>query len=199
MNSEKNSQQYCKITDQGYKFRSFFALDLPKNIQEEITSIINTLKKQNKYCNLHWSKPENLHLTIRFLGNISFSQYEKIISRVGESIKGFKSFVISLDDLIIFPSPEYPVILALKPEPFLVLLMLNQLIEKGLASCEVQEELRAFRPHLTLGRIRNKIHLEIPTVKLPQLKFTVNNLQLYRSELSKNGSKYTLLKSFDFN
>lgn len=177
------------------KFRSFFALDLPKDIQEEIAVIINNLKKQRKYHNLRWSKPENLHLTMRFLGNISSLQCEKIISQVRESVKELESFTVSFDDLIVFPSSKHPIVLALKPEPFLTLLKLNQLIEKSLTNCEVQEELRAFAPHLTLCKIRNKRHFNAPIIKLPQLKFVVNNLQLYRSDPTAEGSKYTLLAS----
>lgn len=185
------------MEEQAFKFRSFFAIDIPKNIQKEIAKIICELKGQNKYHNLRWSKPENLHLTIRFLGNISLAQCEKIIIQVQKVIRGLETFSLSFDDLIIFPSSQYPVVLALKPEPLVKLLMLNQLVEKGLSDCNVQEERRVFSPHLTLAKVTDK-HIEKPGIKLPKLSFAVNKLQLYRSDLTSEGSKYSLLASMDF-
>lgn len=180
------------------KFRSFFAIDLSKEVQEQIVNLIDNIKKQRKYRNIRWSKPENLHLTMRFLGNISLVQYEKIVARVKEGVKDFETFILSFDELIIFPSPQHPIVLALKPEPLLTLLKLNQIIEKNLVNCEVQEEHRTFAPHLTLAKIRGKHHFKAPIIKLPKLNFEVNRLQLYRSDPTEEGAKYTLLTSLAF-
>ena len=109
------------------KFRSFFAIDLSDDVHYETIKLIKYLKKQKHYQHIKWTKSENLHITMRFLGNISVEQYERIIFQVSEKIKDIKPFSISFTSLIVFPSPEKPVAVALKPDPLAALINLRVL------------------------------------------------------------------------
>ena len=58
--------------------RAFFAIMIPKRMQERIIKIISQLKKNPLYRNIRWTKPKNLHITLRFLGSISRGQLADI-------------------------------------------------------------------------------------------------------------------------
>ena len=174
------------------KFRAFFALDLPDEIRHEVVKLIKYLKKH--YQHIKWTKPENLHITMRFLGNISYDQFEKIINQVGAAINPVTPFTITFSDLIIFPSKHKPIAIALKPEPMAPLIKLNQIIEKNLINCDIKPETRAFIPHLTLGKIKTR---RAPVIRandyspLRDMELNVNHITLFRSQTGQDGSVYT--------
>ena len=79
---------------QDKKIRAFFAIDLPENIRHEVISLIMLLKKANPNKNIIWVKPENLHITLKFLGNIAQSQYERFLPKIEAVISECKKFEI---------------------------------------------------------------------------------------------------------
>lgn len=176
------------------KFRAFFAIDINDNIRYEAVKLIKFLKKQKIYRHIRWTRTENLHITMRFLGNISNSEYQKITEQVSEKTKNLKPFSIHLASLIIFPSIKKPIVIALQPEPLTQLIKLNQLIEKGLTNSDIKPETKSFSPHLTLGRITRRRHIFEPfEIELPKMHLKVREIILYKSDLTKTGPIYTPL------
>jgi 2'-5' RNA ligase len=176
------------------KFRAFFAIDINDNIRYEAVKLIKFLKKQKNYQDIRWTKTENLHITMRFLGNISNSEYQKITEQISQKIKNIKPFFIHLASLIIFPSIKKPIVIALQPEPLTQLIKLNQLIEKSIINCDIKPETKSFSPHLTLGRIIRRRHTFEPfEIELPKMRLKVYEIILYRSDLTKTGPIHTPL------
>jgi 2'-5' RNA ligase len=177
------------------KFRAFLAIDITNEVRYEITKLIKYLTQQNLHANIKWIKPENLHLTIRFLGNITIAQYEEIITQVSIATTNIKPFSINYSDLIIFPSTEKPVAIALKPEPIAPLIKLNRLIENSMKICAIKPDSRPYLPHLTLGKIKNKPqNLKLPSIELPTMQFTAQHVELVRSDTGgENSPQYTTL------
>jgi 2'-5' RNA ligase len=182
------------MNEKNEKFRAFFAVDLSTEIRHEAVKLIQYLKKH--YQHIKWTKPENLHITMRFLGNISYEQFAKIVDQVGQGLKAITPFTINFSDLVIFPSKHKPIAMALKPEPIAPLIKLNQIIEKSLIDCDIKPETRAFLPHLTLGKIKTR---HVPIVRaiyespVQKLELNVNNIILFRSQTGMDGSIYTPL------
>lgn len=174
-------------------FRSFFAVDLSDEVRYEAVKLIKFLKKQKHYQRIKWTKPENLHITMRFLGNISWSQYEQIVSEVSQDMQNIEPFTINFTQLILFPSPQKPIAIALKPDPMAPLIKLNQLLEQSVINCDVKPEPRAFVPHLTLGKIKTRRAPQLPEIEIPNMELTIKDVKLFRSQTGMNGSVYTQL------
>ncbi len=175
------------------KFRAFIAIDFTDDVRNELTQFQKELKLQPELHSLKWTKPENLHITMRFLGNITPTQYNAITTALAHSLNEIEPCTVSLADLIIFPTSENPVALALKPQPIAILVKLNQLIEQAIIKCGIKPEPRPFLPHLTLAKIKPQRQLELPQIELPKLQLPVKGVTLFRSDTSMEGSQYTPL------
>lgn len=176
------------------KIRAFFAIDINDTIRYQVVQLIKFLMRQKHFRQIRWTRTENLHITMRFLGNISNTEYQQITEQVSEKIKNIKPFSIHLASLIIFPSIKKPLVVALQPEPLTQLVKLNQLVEESLINCDIKPETRAFSPHLTLGRItRRRRAFEPFEIELPKMHLKVREIILYKSDLTKTGPIYTPL------
>ncbi|MGD9153234.1 MAG: RNA 2',3'-cyclic phosphodiesterase [Gammaproteobacteria bacterium] len=176
------------------KFRAFFAIDLPENIRTEVTSFMKLLKKANPNKNISWVKPENLHITLKFLGNITQLQCEQFLPEIKTVISGWGKFEIKLDKLVLFPSKRKPRVIALLPSPLEQLIALACKIEEKVVDCNIPAEARSFKPHLTLARIKNKNICELKDVTLPPLIFEIQRVTLFHSEVLYPGSRYVPLE-----
>jgi 2'-5' RNA ligase len=178
--------------------RTFFAIDFAVANNKGIVELIQQLKTSENYPQVIWTKPENLHLTLRFLGTITTDQCVQLITKVDTALKNFAPFKISLAELMLFPNEKQQIALALKPETNASLMKLNQILEQAVAAGKLVSDPRPFMPHLTLGKIKGKPVKKLIPVKLPKLACTINNLKLYRSENSPNGPIYKPLACFKF-
>lgn len=180
------------------KFRAFLAIDFADNIRYDLTQFQKQLKLQLELHLLKWTKPENLHITMRFLGNITPDQYDKITSSLADSLLDIEPFILSLTELIIFPNSKRPVALALKPEPLAPLLQLNQLIEQAVIKHGIKPESRPFLPHLTLAKIKHRRDLELPQIKTPKFQTLARGITFFRSDTDQDGSQYIPLVCIAF-
>jgi RNA 2',3'-cyclic 3'-phosphodiesterase len=174
-------------------FRAFCALDLSLDTAAQVITIIQDLKKSGKYPHIKWTKPENLHLTMRFLGNISDEQFANLVTCVNNKLYLISTFTLQLTELFIFPNKHNQVALALKPAPLTTLIQINQILEKCAVECDMKPEPRPFSPHLTLGKIKGKPIHELAPSKIPKLACEIKSVQVYKSEIMENGSTYTPL------
>lgn len=136
-------------------FRAFFALTLPFAIKQAIGQIIIQLKQNSQLFQVKWTRLENLHLTMRFLGNITPEEYFRITKLMNDVVYEIEPFTLKFSKIIIFPNESHPVAIALKPEPLIELVKLNRILENTLRDCKIHQEKRGFAPHLTLGKIRH--------------------------------------------
>lgn len=179
---------------QDKKFRAFFAVDLPGNIRHKVASLIRSLKKDNPNKNISWMQPENLHITLKFLGNITQLQCEQFLPKIEAVISEWKKFEIKLDKLVLFPSKHKPRVIALLPSQLEQLAALSYKIEEQVVQYDIPAETRSFKPHLTLARIRDKNICEIKKTTLSPLVFEIQRVTLFRSEISSSGSRHVPLR-----
>jgi|SRR3989344_3534828 len=174
--------------------RCFLAIDL----NDECKDYLFKLQKEfSKYLKAKWVEKRNLHLTLKFLGDIDENKLETV-KRILFEIK-FKRFKIYLNEIGVFPNEGFinVVWVGLKPENDIM--DLQKKIDGALLCLFPQDQ--KFLSHVTLGRvklIKNKTKFKeiLKETKINKIGFEVNNFRLYKSELTKDGPKYHLLKEF---
>ncbi len=184
--------------------RAFLAADPPPEILERIAAIQRELKKTVQ-GSIAWVRPEGIHLTLKFFGNIAPEQAEVIVTEVRRSVPGTPPLSLCGRSLGVFPDPHRPRVIWLGLDGDVARLSaLQEKIETGLETCGFAREERPFRAHLTLARIKDRrglVGLE-QALKNPRLQeaggFIVDKLTLFRSELTPKGAIYTRLATFPF-
>lgn len=180
--------------------RAFIAIELPANIIDALKKIQDELKDgSNKVA---WVKPENIHLTIRFLGDIEAGKIDGIAGLLEDAAAKNRSFDISVKGAGAFPKMDNPRVLWAGIEDSKNLLPLYSNLEEGLEPLGLKKEERPFKPHLTLGRVKflndKKIfrkHIEkYKDITLGQ--FTAEGICLFQSRLTPNGAVYVKLKEY---
>ena len=174
--------------------RCFIAIDFPREIMNELGKIQEELKKK-KIFHGKLTEKENLHLTLKFLGEIDDGQVEEVRKKLRE-IKFFR-FEAGLGEIGVF-SPRFIRIVWVH----ILGNKLNELqkeIDFKLQNFFSVEE--RFMSHLTIARVKNikdrKLFIEeIEKIKIPKLSFEINNFKLMRSELKPSGAEYTSIEEY---
>ncbi len=170
--------------------RSFIAVDI-KN-PEKLTVVNQEL---STCCNANFVKPENLHITLRFLGNIPENMVEKISNIISESCKNISPFKIEFVGLGAFPNINYVRVLWIGIKNLQPLVKINLCIDEELKKIHYYKD-KEFLPHITIARVKsvsNKTKLQhiLNTYKETKFdEFFVNEVKLKKSELSAMGPKY---------
>ncbi|MHB8091432.1 MAG: RNA 2',3'-cyclic phosphodiesterase [Syntrophales bacterium] len=185
-------------------FRLFLAIALPDGLNREIARLQGRLQRIVT-GNIRWVKPEGLHLTLKFFGDVSAMEVEQISAACGQAAAADAPFTLSLRGLGTFPSAKRPRVVYLEMEGDTKRLTVFQAkLEKKLSEMSFPREERPFLPHLTLARIKT---LSEPDSLLRELsassayeagQFTASELCLFKSDLTPGGAIYTKLAAYPF-
>jgi len=176
--------------------RTFICLELPETIRVQAEELQRRLASLGD--KIRWANPRNLHLTLRFLGEISRSQVETVCLAVRCAAARVDAFPIRLSGTGCFPSPRRPRAFWIGVADASPLVHLFEAIEDELASAGFPREARRFSPHLTLGRVRNdrsnsRLGEAMVRAEFDAAPFLVTDVTVMKSELRKSGSVYTAL------
>lgn len=188
------------------KIRSFLAFDISDEMKTELITLIEVLA--TKAGDVKWLKPEHLHCTVKFFGDVEEELLLGSITKVLERELAHQA-PIELEGIGIgvFPNWRYPrVIWAGLGGDTQAAKSLYTRIDAALESFHLKRDSRKdFRLHLTLGRVKSKIKDPSPLVSFVEKqvgrifgKLTVNELVLYKSVLTKEGPIYTPLRKLKF-
>lgn len=144
-----------------------------------------------------WVQPGNFHITVWFIGYIESTEVINIINAIKTEINTMKSFIVNVIKLDHFPKPNSNIIAAYI-EPCRPLLKLYTKIETVMTDLNYLAEDRKYQPHITLLRQKNKRSFHILPINLNNYQLPVNELILYKSEITKEGSIYHPLHRFKF-
>jgi 2'-5' RNA ligase len=184
--------------------RSFIAIELPGDLQIEISQIIGRLQnKAGKSC-VRWVSVENIHLTLKFLGDITSSAIADIQELIKSEATNQLTFNVEIGGSGAFPNIKRPRIiwLGVNSPPELASLQSGIVIALSKLGYPIEE--RPFSPHLTLGRVRENastaelaaITSALNDVRIGILgKVSVDKIHLFKSDLQPGGSVYTKLYS----
>ena len=177
--------------------RAFIATMVPEGIRKKITDFIN--KEKRKEQPIKWVNFENLHITLKFLGEISEEKKNEIITVLTETAKKFTPFQVGLEGIGCFPSSKNPRVLwigvATGNEQ---LCNIANELEENLSQLGVKKEKR-FHAHLTIGRIKKFCKVDDVLEKNIMFEpFTVHSITLFKSTLKPKGPIYEAIKTIIF-
>ena len=175
--------------------RAFIAIELPPEIKQGIAKVQGQLRKNG--ANAGWTRPEGIHLTLKFLGEVDESRVSEIMMALTAAAKGIGKLNLEVTGAGGFPNMKNPRVLWLGVTGDIEKLSaLQASVENAMTELGFEREGRTFSPHLTLGRIKfskpggnwqQKIE-SIRDVKLGG--FEAERVSLMKSELKREGAVY---------
>ena len=186
--------------------RLFVALEIPAHVRNHLTALIRELSKletSSAHKRAGWVRPENLHVTLKFIGE---TPPDKLVSIRGElnAVRSDSSLELRFRGLGCFPNERRPRVLWAGMEAMPNLASLAGEIEERLEKLGIERDPRSFTPHLTLARfdppgisqeLRSKVR-ENSTHDFGSLH--TSEFHLIQSKLKPTGAEYTTLQSFRF-
>lgn len=173
----------------------FIAIKIPETIKEKIRELQKELRET--ITGVRWVKPEIIHLTLKFLGEVEERQLEDVCSVIKASIKEIPKFNISLAELGAFPNLRRPRVLwiSLKVGREKIIELITKL-EQGFAKIGFKPEDRKPSPHLTIGRVKKR-GSGIELQEFETEAFTAVKVYLIKSTLTPQGPIYEDIKEFE--
>ena len=175
--------------------RTFIAAELPEEIKEYLYNLEKQLKTKLP-SKINWVHKKNLHITLKFLGEVKESDVE-IIKNNLTNIK-IKSFDLSLAKIGTFPQYGTPKVIWIGLTPEKPLIELQQKVDEETIKYFSSAK---FEAHLTLGRIRQIKEREafkkiLEQIEINKLNFKVDSFTLFESILTKDGAKYKAIEKY---
>jgi 2'-5' RNA ligase len=173
--------------------RAFVAVELDPKLAPGVVAVQEQLARDG-WQRVKWVEAHNLHFTLKFLGEVSVDDLDKIAGSIDRGLRGFHQFGVELAGIGAFPSASRPRVIWIgvgqgKEQ----LCSLAEAVRK-----EFPTEKQPFRPHLTIGRVKDA--RAIPVLKeaadLKLGRFTVERVSLIQSALTRSGPIYTRLHEF---
>ncbi len=184
--------------------RLFIGIALPQYVRQNLESLLGVLRPA---AEIHWSPPENLHLTTKFIGPWSPERLDELTGAL-KNVPGRPPCNVEIRCLGWFPNPHAPRVFWAGVHGGESLKELARDTEQALAGIGVPLEKKAYSPHLTLARIDQSTALAQPpalaalrqaVANLPSREFgmfPVDRFMLYRSVVGSHGSRYSVLAEF---
>jgi 2'-5' RNA ligase len=179
--------------------RCFIAIELPDALKGEIAS--RTEGARNCGADAKWVKTENLHLTLKFLGNTSEELMPDIKDALAGAVAGHKSFAIRFKGAGVFPDRKRPRVIWVGIEDSGSLVALQKEVEEAMAAQGFEVEGRAYSPHLTIGRLKSPRRRDLLLKELDTLggeefgSIEVTEISMMKSTLKPSGAEYSRLFS----
>ena len=194
--------------------RAFIAIDMPAPVLRQLTAaqrqLSQHLRVQQLDRSVRWTPAGNLHLTLRFLGEIDGLQQRMLAQGLAEIAARHAPLALFADGVGCFPNARRPSVLWCGLQGDLAALSrLQAEVETDAQLAGLPAEAKPFTPHLTIGRLQRSVtsaqlqavgaaamHFAAPSGRLEGSTPTVDELLLMRSELTPSGSIYTRLGVF---
>jgi 2'-5' RNA ligase len=184
-------------------FRAFIAIDLPESVKSFLSEAQEALKSYG--FGVKWVRPQNIHLTLKFLGDTATADTDKIAEAMTLAAMNCPIVSLTAKGIGVFPNVRRPrVIWAGLNGRVQTLANLQQTLNAHLANLGFATDTRAFKSHLTLGRVKGKIASDRMIAAIDKLKelesesFETHAVILFKSELRPSGAVYTKVQRIDF-
>jgi 2'-5' RNA ligase len=186
------------------KIRAFLAIDLPGEVRGEIAALQGRLKSALE--GVRWTRPEGIHLTLKFFGDIDKNTIGSISNIVEKRTKGLGPLSLTMGEIGAFPNPGRARVLWIGVEGEIErLASLQGGMEDDFEGLGFAKERRSFTPHLTLGRARSSRGMISGLREVMESvwyddpnPFSAEGLTLFKSDLTPGGAVYTKLAYFSF-
>ena len=178
--------------------RSFLALSLPDEARAAASTLQGDLRGRVAPRAVKWVAPENIHLTLKFLGEIAQENVPRVIAILRQCVEGVAPFEVEVKGAGAFPTPRRPRVLFVDAhdEPPILADIANRLND-AMTAADVPREDRGFRNHVTIGRVRKPSSLAETAAELGKSAersfgtMSVEEAVLMKSDLRPDGPVYT--------
>jgi 2'-5' RNA ligase len=184
--------------------RVFVAIEIDSEIKNKLSEYLSRLKRTG--ADVKWVSPENIHLTLKFIGYIEKETLIDLNKIINDTVFGIGPFSISIGNIGAFPSLEKPrVVFACVEERGSNLLRIYEKLDKGVELLGIKKESKKYVGHITLGRVKsqkNIFKLKNALNSETECYFgleKVTSLSLIQSKLTPTGPIYTKLNNFILN
>ncbi|MCF8027446.1 MAG: RNA 2',3'-cyclic phosphodiesterase [Desulfobacteraceae bacterium] len=196
--SEKNTQKGRTQAQTDDFVRAFIAVSLPGEVTAALADLQARLRKSG--LKMKYTAPENIHLTLKFLGPVPASAVKAVSAATADAVSGFSRMCIDARGLGVFPGIRRPRVMwtgigGQTQE----LACLQQTVEEKMAELEFEREHREFTGHLTLGRFKAKPDPAGVADAIEQFgdfcagPFEIQSVQLFESTLTPKGPVYRVI------
>jgi 2'-5' RNA ligase len=184
--------------------RAFIAIELPKHLQDAVEKQTSRLRQTLGNDIVRWVPTRNMHLTLKFLGDIATSHVDFLKQLLAREADSHPQFDMQISGLGSYPTSRRPRVLWAGLHTPADLISLQKSIEAGTTRLGYEQDEHAFSPHLTLGRVRQttsptdmqKIRTALDTIQLGNIGTArVDSIHLFKSDRLPSGSIYTKLFS----
>jgi RNA 2',3'-cyclic 3'-phosphodiesterase len=178
-------------------YRCFIAIGISDSIKKEIGKLLDIMQKHD--ADIKWVEPENIHLTLKFLGSTPDTLLPEVRESLSNILSSYKPFYIKIYGTGIFPNRKYPRVIWTGINDSDILDKMKGDVEQAMALLGFQKEDKKFNPHLTLGRVRSSkgvmnIVSELDNYKNMEFgNLHVDRIKLMKSDLKPKGAVYTCL------
>ena len=185
-------------------WRVFIAIELPSVVRKSLSDHISRLRETSPDVHASWSREENLHLTLKFLGDAPVAKIEALSQAAQRAAGTFPPFDLIIGRCGAFPSRGQPRVLWIGiDDPSTKLTELYRALEDECAEAGFAREQRPFHPHLTIARLRKPQGSRRLAERHRLMGFTnqqvrVSEIVLFRSELLSEGSRHTAISRYRF-
>ena len=179
--------------------RTFISVELTDEVKTKLTELIEELKAE--VPEIKWVPPANLHITLKFLGWVDEKNLDKLIELTTKAVTGQGSFKAKFENLGTFPEGKHPrVVWVGTAEGGDQLCQLARGLEATLSKNGFRSEERVTRPHITVGRVKEKKGVDRLVKKLESIKsaefgeMIVDRVTIMKSTLRRSGPIYEIFK-----
>lgn len=178
--------------------RVFVAIPLPEDVRASLAALQQELARSR--ADVKWVEPANLHLTLKFLDDITEAQHQAAAALLRDAASCEAPFRMSLREVGAFPSGHVPRVVWVGVEEGREAVgRLADAIEQGSRRLGLRKDEHRFSAHVTLGRVRSSTHRQVLADAMvgaawrPPEAWRISAIRLYQSELSAAGSRYRVL------
>jgi 2'-5' RNA ligase len=181
-------------------FRGFIAI----NIKATPTMVELVKEIKQTRADIKLVEPKNIHVTLKFLGEVEVDLIDQIEHIIKDSIKNIQPFIIKLHGIGVFPSRNYIKVIWIGIKQVQIIESIANDIDEQLFKIGFKKEKRGFSPHLTIGRVKtakNKESLINVIEKYSEIEFSkqeVHSIKLIKSDLTQKGPIYTTICDVTF-
>ncbi len=179
--------------------RTFIAIPLPETIRAKVEKLLSDLRKTD--AAVRWVPACNLHLTLKFLGDVEEARLEDLFVAIRKATEGIEPFGITLKGLGAFPNIRQPRMLWIGMDVPEAMQRLYENIGEELSRLHFPKETRRFSPHLTIGRVKAERGTERLMSVVERTNFgpetvSVARIVAMKSDLRPTGAVYSALEKF---
>lgn len=171
--------------------RLFIAIDIPQNLKEELSRLVTKLRKYD--ADAKWVEPQNLHLSLKFLGETNEEIIKKIEEIISLAAKQHKALELNLERFGFFPNEKSPRVFFVATDKEEELKKIYSCLEDALQNLGFEKEKR-FKSHITLARFKSLKNIELLKKQIGSIpvkgSFPANEITLFKSTLKPQGPVY---------